>query len=309
MTNRLYLFQSTAKAAVYYFLRRTLSQSRRAKMKKWQGKARKNTQWALKLVHGAYTAREIAEEIERNLPPVIDILMVHSSYDRLPPVYSGTPQELVKELVALCQVRNCTLAMPACFLYDAKSYYQTREFDVKRTISEMGLLTEVFRRMPGVKRSLHPTHSICAIGPLSDELTRTHHLASTRTGKGTPFETMAKNRTAITGIGVEYFRCLTQVHTAEDLLGAEFPVEYHRETIPVKLIDWDNQRLTYNLTIMKTRRSLDNRLLRPMLSETDLKQWSFRGTPLFVTDAGKVTGALLDAARRGLTLYREYTVG
>ena len=41
--------------------------------------------------------------------------------------------------------------------------------------SRMGALTEVFRKMPGVIRSAHPTHSVTAYGPAANTYTRNHH--------------------------------------------------------------------------------------------------------------------------------------
>ena len=97
-----------------------------------------------------------------------EILMVHSVYDRLMPMYSGRYQDVIQELINLCG-KDRTLVMPA-FVLGGKSgnpieFYKTHDFDAKRTPSEMGLLTELFRRMPGSRRSLHPTHSITAFGP------------------------------------------------------------------------------------------------------------------------------------------------
>jgi aminoglycoside N3'-acetyltransferase len=158
--------------------------------------------------------------------------------------------------------------------------------------------------MPGVRRSLHPTHSICALGPLADDLTAAHHLASTRTGKGTPFELMAQKKTIIAGLGVEYFRCMTQTDTAEDMLGDEFPVRFESVTVPVTVIDWEERKVPYNLTINRTSMILDNALLRSLLSKSELKEWKYKGTPMFMTFADKVTERLIEAARNGITVYR-----
>jgi len=38
-------------------------------------------------------------------------------------------------------------------------------FDVVKTVSEGGILTEFFRKEPGVRRSIHPTHSFAIEGP------------------------------------------------------------------------------------------------------------------------------------------------
>ena len=261
---------------------------------------------ALTLLHGSYSAKEIVDDLRTRIPEDAQILMVHSSYDRLLPMYRGGPKDLINELMAFCG-KDLTLVMPAFVLggrlYDKKQYFSTHAFDVKKTPSEMGLLTEVFRRTPGVLRSLHPTHSICAVGPLAQDLTTTHHLASTRTGEGTPFGIMTKKPTAIIGLGIEYYRCVTHTHTAEDILGDEFPVKFQRESIPVELIDWHGKKAQYNLTIPQASKPLDNTLLRTLLSEHELIEWTFRGTAMFVTVAGVVTERLIGAARKGITVY------
>ena len=52
-------------------------------------------------------------------------------------------------------------------------------FDVRRTPWQMGMLTELFRRMKGVHQSLHPTHGVAALGPLAAEMTAGHDRAAT----------------------------------------------------------------------------------------------------------------------------------
>jgi aminoglycoside 3-N-acetyltransferase len=259
------------------------------------------------MMYGRYSAGELVKQLRNRVPDNFDILMVHSSYDRLLPMYTGSPQDLVKELIAFCG-KDRTLAMPAFMLggrlYNKQEYFSTRAFDVNRTPSEMGLLTEVFRRTSGVMRSLHPTHSICAIGPLAQELTATHHLAPTRTGSRTPFETMSRKQTAIVGLGVEYYRCLAHTHTAEDTMGDDFPVKFQRVLLPVALIDWKGKKVEYNLPIPQTSEQVDNTLLRSLLSEDELVEWRFRGTAMFVTVAGTITECLIKAAKNGITVYR-----
>jgi aminoglycoside 3-N-acetyltransferase len=300
-------WKAAAKAQLFLAVRRLLSQSKRTALKKKIVVSRKRLSAAYLVIYGRYSARELVEQLKNRVPENFSILMVHSSYDRLLPMYTGSPQDLVRELMAFCG-RDRTLAMPAFMLggrfYDKKQYFSKRAFDVNRTPSEMGILTEVFRRTPGVMRSLHPTHSVCAIGPLAQELTATHHLAPTRTGNGTPFETMSRKPTAIVGLGVEYYRCLAHTHTAEDTLGDDFPIKFHRMLLPVGLIDWNGNKLQYNLPIPLTSEQVDNTLLRSLLSEHELVEWRFRGTAMFVTAAGTITECLIKAAKNGVTVYR-----
>jgi aminoglycoside 3-N-acetyltransferase len=307
MRDRLYLWQNAAKARLHYVLRRCLSQKKRNHIKGWQRSARKRMGRALTFLHGTYSARDIVEELKARIPQDAEIVMVHSSYDRLLPMYSEGPQQLVNELIAFCG-KDRTLVMPAFVLggrlYDKKEYFRTHAFDIRKTPSEMGLLTEVFRRTPGVARSLHPTHSVCAIGPHADAVTKQHHLAETRAGENTPFAMMARIPTAIVGLGVEYFRCVTQTHAAEDFLGDQFPVKFTREPIRTTLIDAQGRRTEYILTIPTASKPLDNTVLRSLLSSTELVQWTFHGSAMFVTTARLVTERLIEAARRGTTVYR-----
>lgn len=306
-TGPLRSWRAAVKAELYFAIRRLFSQQQRSALKRRLVAFRKRLSTVYLVVYGRYSARELVDQLRKRVPENFEILMVHSSYDGLLPMYTGSANDLVDELITFCG-KDRTLAMPAFVLggrlYDKKGYFRTRAFDVNRTPSEMGLLTEVFRRTPGVQRSLHPTHSICAIGPLAPELTATHHLSSTRTGPGTPFDVMARSSTAIVGLGVEYYRCLTQTHTAEDFLGDAFPVPFKRVPLPVVLIDSKGKRLQYNLTILETPRQLDNTLLRSLLPQDALIEWSFRGTAMFVTVAGTITERLIEAAKDGITAYR-----
>jgi aminoglycoside 3-N-acetyltransferase len=44
-------------------------------------------------------------------------------------------------------------------------------FDVRSTPSCVGVISETFRAMPEAIRSLHPTHSVAAVGPMARDLT------------------------------------------------------------------------------------------------------------------------------------------
>jgi aminoglycoside 3-N-acetyltransferase len=301
-----YVWQNAAKARMHYVLRRCLGQKSRTSLKKWQGTARKRMGKVYSFCYGAYTAKELLEELGARIPADTEILMVHSSYDRLLPMYKGTPRELVDALISFCG-KDRTLVMPAFVLggrlYDKKEYFEKHAFDVKRTPSEMGLLSEIFRRTPGVLRSFHPTHSVCAIGPLAEQLTANQQIPATRTGPGTPFELMTQKPTAIVGVGIEYYRCITHTHTAEDILGDEFPVKFRREPIPVVLIDRSGNKIPFSLTIPQSAKPLDNTVLRSLLSRNELVEWTFRGTAMFVTVASLVTERLIEAARKGITVY------
>lgn len=119
---------------------------------------------------------------------------------------------------------NGTLMMPALSMSGsaidvAKS---GRIFDPRTTPSHVGLLPEVFRRSPGVTRSIHPTHSVAVYGSDSAWWVADHHLADTPCGIGTPFHRLLERngKIVLAGTGIP---ALTFFHCAEELLESRMP--------------------------------------------------------------------------------------
>lgn len=294
------------KTVLYYGLRRYFPQQRRSELKKWLASSRKRFSAAYCLAHGRFDAKELVANMASRITTDFDILMVHSGYDKLTPMYTGTPADLVNELIAYCGP-NRTLAMPT-FVFggqkqDPITYYKDRPFDVRRTVTEMGLMSEIFRRKPGVKRSMHPTHSVAALGPLAAEMTATHHLSKTKAGKDTPFEYMAGKKTVIVGLGTEYFRSLTQAKGVEDLLGDKFPIPFKTRSATVQILDETGKEFPYDLTIKYFMAPVRAISLRQLLNQEELTTWTFHGAHMWRTYANRVTEALLDGAKRGITVY------
>ena len=297
-----------ARASVRGMLRRVLSQERRTELKRLQGLARKRLAPVLSLVNGTFTTQELLSELTRRLPQDFEILMVHSSFDGLLPMYKGAAKELASGLIDLCG-QNRTLVMPSFVLggrnYDTSEYFRSRPFDVRRTPSEAGLITELFRRTPDVWRSLHPTCSLCARGPLAKEVTAGHRVSRSGMSSDGPFGVMTRRRTAILGLGVEYYRCLTHVHTAGDQMGDTFPVKFSKSSsTKVTLVDYDGRQYEYELGLPDRTKKLDLTVLWSVLAKDELVEWRFHGVPMFlVPQAGVLTKRLVEAAGRGITIY------
>jgi aminoglycoside 3-N-acetyltransferase len=291
----------------YRLVRRSLPQARRTRLKAqiahWRQRLAPLYRWR----HGTFTASDLIAELDARVAPDTEIVMVHCSLNDLQPAFTGTPRDLLDALTAWCGDER-TLAMPAFFFGGADGdpvahYRRQPRFDARRQPSEMGLLSELFRRRPGVRRSLHPTTSVCALGPLAEEIVAGHHRAGSTYGEGTPFAIMAQRRTAIVGLGTPYYRCLTQVHAAEDLLGERYPLALRPTAIPVEIKDVDGRSYAYELPINAPGYVRRLKRLERLMSPGELVQWRFHGVSLFVTSAARVTEVLIDAASRGETLY------
>jgi aminoglycoside N3'-acetyltransferase len=296
----------TVRELLYAAARRVLDQRARDRLNARLARGRKAVAPLLRRLHGTFDAAALRAELERVLPARFDALMVHCAFDDLLPMYTGGVGALLDALRALCGPER-TLVMPAfTFLVPGRDVVdhlsRNPRFDARRQPSQMGLLSEVFRRTPGVVRSLHPTHSVCALGPLARDLTAGHHRATTIFGGGTPFARMAELDCVILGLGKPFYRVLTQSHVPEDLLGDRFPVRRTFREVDVVLVDAEGEhphRLRADTTPVERRLHRLRRLLEP----GDLTEWRFHGVPLFWTRAGRVTDAMCEAALRGRTIY------
>ncbi|MGA7808748.1 AAC(3) family N-acetyltransferase [Bradyrhizobium sp.] len=115
-----------------------------------------------------------------------------------------------------------TLAMPA-FPIDQD---ERKVFLVDKAPVYTGLLCEIFRRNPQVRRSVHLSSSVCAVGPNADFLVRDHHLTDMAWGKDSPFCRLAEVDARMFGLGAG-FEFMTPLHAVECLLFDEIPF-FHR---------------------------------------------------------------------------------
>ena len=89
--------------------------------------------------------------------------LFHTSMKAIGPVFGG-PDDVLHGLMEYFE--GGVMAFPA--LSFEICHQEKRVFDVEKTPSCIGLLPERFRLTPGVRRSIHPTHSVCAYGALAE---------------------------------------------------------------------------------------------------------------------------------------------
>ena len=91
--------------------------------------------------------------------------------------------------------------------------------DVLYTPSCVGTLTEIFRKRPGVARSLHPTHSLAALGADAAEFVSGEEHIQTPCGKDGAYYKLWERNAQILLIGVNFTRN-TYIHGIEEWDGA-----------------------------------------------------------------------------------------
>ena len=155
----------------------------------------------LRAVYGGFDSAALAEHLAERVGRNFEILMVHSSINHMKPMYDDNPLQFVQMLIEFCGAER-TLAMPAFYFGDLElggmsaTFEKNPRFDLRRTPSQMGPATEIFRRTRGVRQSRHPVYRACALGPLAEALTTGHETAESDCGRGSPFDLMTAHDTS-----------------------------------------------------------------------------------------------------------------
>jgi len=154
-----------------------------------------------------------------------DVLFIHSSLRSIGYVEGG-PDAVIDAFLDVIG-KEGTLIIPT---YSNKgTMYNTcidkkYIFDLKKSKTNLGAIPSTFLKRKGICRSIHPTHSVSAIGKHAKEITNTHHIDNKTYGVNSPWEKILEFSGKILGIGVS-LHINAQYHYLEDILGDKFPLK------------------------------------------------------------------------------------
>ncbi|MCC6585147.1 MAG: AAC(3) family N-acetyltransferase [Bryobacterales bacterium] len=190
----------------------------KAKLKAWRDQAR--TAY-INRFH-AFTPADLVAALQSLGVQPGDALIAHTSFAEFAG-FQGGIGEAIRALQAAVTEQGTLLIPTLPFSGSALEYAKSGAItDVKRTPSRMGFITEIFRRGPGVIRSIHPTHPIAAWGAQAAELTADHHTAETPCGRNSPFHRLLEMNGKILLAGVDV-RAMTFFHYLEEHLEPQMP--------------------------------------------------------------------------------------
>ncbi len=142
-----------------------------------------------------------------------DVVLLHASLKSLSRIPQH-PQTVINGVLnAIGQ--NGTLLIPS-LTYETVNK-ENPVFDRKNTPSDVGAISEYFRKQPQVYRSLSPTHSVCGIGKHARMLLQKHHYDSTPLGPNSPLHMLPRYGGKILFIGCG-LKPNTSMHAVEELL-------------------------------------------------------------------------------------------
>lgn len=235
-----------------------------------------------------------------------DLVYVHSGMDGLNldfPFYRIL--FLIQEVIG----SEGTVVFPTYPNHRISSYEWLKQgnvFDVRRTPSYTGILTEFARRQRKAVRSLHPTKSVCAIGPAARELTSTHHLSPYPYDTGSPYYKLIAGGGKIIGLGATT-NYISFGYCVDDAMKEEFPVRvYHDEIFAAPCVNYEGERVivkTYAHDMSTTVHPEMPRWFATYVSEEACRDLTVRGMRFFRASAPKLFEEMLELARRDIIAY------
>ena len=157
-----------------------------------------------------YTKQDLTAQLaEFEIDPK-GILLVHLSYKSIGDV-EGRGDTVLDALMDY--MRPGLLVLPAHTWENVGAHSPL--MDVIHTPSCVGVLPELFRKRPGVFRSLHPTHSLAAAGAEAETFLSGEEHINTPCGKNGAYYRLWENNAQILLIGVD-FTSNTFIHGIEE---------------------------------------------------------------------------------------------
>jgi len=235
-----------------------------------------------------------------------DLVYVHSGMDGL---HLAFPFYRILFLIREVIGPAGTLLFPTYPNHRISSYeylQQGNVFDVRRTPSYTGILTEFARRQSGAVRSLHPTKSVCAIGPTAKEITATHHLSPYPYDTCSPYYKLIERGGKIIGLGATT-NYISFGYCVDDALKEKFPVRvYHDRVFDAPCINYEGEGVivqTYAHDMSRVLHPDMPAFMKTYVSEEACRDLKIGGMKFFRASAPKLFAEMMELAKRDIIAY------
>jgi aminoglycoside 3-N-acetyltransferase len=184
-----------------------------------------------------YDGRDLVAQLRAAGITETDTVMVHANFANHSG-FRGAPSDLAGAFADFLGPRGNLLMVSIPFRGSAADYLVlNKRFDVRKTVSMMGLVTESFRKRAGTMRSVHPTHPVLAVGRDAAWLLAGHERCQFPCGAGTPFERFRRLNGKILLFDVG-FGATTFLHYVEDVYKDRLPFSvYDARLFTVEAVD------------------------------------------------------------------------
>ena len=237
------------------------------------------------------------------------IVFIHSSVDNLNIRFDTLRLlEILMETVG----EEGTLVFPCWhFTYRAEEYLKSgKVFDIRRSPSALGMLSEMARRYPGAKRSLHPINSIVAIGKNAAAITGSHHTDIYPCGEKSPYYLTMQLGGIIVGLGVNA-NFLSFVHCPEDVIKKKFPVKTRLDQIFEAKVKKEDGSVVIVKTLAahpQIKNNDINGFLNKYIPKSISKNITIKGNRFFISHPKELFASIIELSKENKTIYTDKAV-
>lgn len=178
-------------------------------------------------------------------------------------------------------------------------------FDMNTTKSGMGILTNVFKKMPGVVMSMHPTKAVCVWGKDAEYYAEGHECSTTPFYWDSPYGKFLKAGSKSLGLGVGN---MPMIHTMEDVLSATQDEYYQKKKYDLELVTQDGSRInvqTYVHDPSILEKCISGKNFVESISNSPINTQEFGDSFVFILDNNELLNLCSGEFSRGHTRIRK----
>ncbi|MFO1432214.1 MAG: AAC(3) family N-acetyltransferase [Candidatus Competibacteraceae bacterium] len=233
--------------------------------------------------------------------------MVHTSW--LPHNgFQGRPVDMIRVLQAAVGTQGLVVMPSLTYQNESSKEFLARgvTVDIRRSPSQMGLLTEVFRRGKAVRRSLNPTHPLLAWGAQAEWFLAGHELALEPFGCSSPFARLLELNGKILAIDAP-FSSITFTHFLEDRIAPMLPFALY-EPAPLTgiVVDYEGRRREIPVRVLSdaaNRFRREERLVAALEKARVLRRARLGNTRLLLVECQAMTQCVDRMLANGESLF------
>ncbi|MBT9507780.1 AAC(3) family N-acetyltransferase [Rhodoferax sp.] len=234
-------------------------------------------------------------------------LMVHGSISNIGK-FDKPVGVLVSAWIEQLDLQNQTLLVPALpYNTTMREYLEGKpNFDVRSAKNAMGAISNIVMAIPEARRSIHPTHSVVALGANADFYVNGHELDRTPFGPNSPYRKLTERHGKILmfGVGLNSVTCF---HVYEDMLEEFMPLSvYLGQSFDVSCIGRSGNTLSVTTTCHNPSFSAIRECERARSALIDagaIVSYPLGESELSIIDAKRFTVTLLNMLASGKSIY------
>jgi aminoglycoside 3-N-acetyltransferase len=223
-----------------------------------------------------------------------DAALVHSSLSSFG-IVTGGIDTVIDALLETVGAEG-TIMIPALTGSEKLSADNPPVFDVRTSACWTGKIPETFRKRKEAIRSLHPTHSVSAIGAKAKFFTDDHDKCVTPCGLNSPYHKLAQTSGYVLLLGVD-LECCTLLHTAEELAGVDYVNQ--KDFVLASVTDYAGNERKLKLKIHKygDERNFAN-LERMLVEKNILKKGKIGNAEIRLIKAGPLLNLTIELLKK-----------